>query len=194
MGQVVVNISLTLDGVMQAPRRADEDLRGGFSQGGWALPYFDPVMGQDAAEGMSQAPALLFGRRTYLDFHAVWPNRTDNPFTGFLNQAEKYVASTTLTEPLPWCNSSLLKGDFAAAITGLKRGRDLVVLGSGVLVQSLMRFNLVDQYVLSIHPLVLGAGRRLFPDGGPTANFELVDSKTSTTGVLIATYKPVTRG
>jgi dihydrofolate reductase len=192
MSKVVVNMSLTLDGVIQAPGRPDEDLRGGFEHGGWALPYFDPVMGKAAAEGMAQAPALLLGRRTYEDFYGVWPNRTDNPFTEVLNKAQKYVASTTLKEPLPWINSTLLKGDAAAAVATLKGqlDQDLVVLGSGELVQSLMRGNLVDEYVLSIHPLVLGSGRRLFPADGPFAALRLVDSKTTTTGVVIATYRP----
>ncbi len=191
MSKVVVNISLTLDGVMQAPGRPDEDLRGGFVHGGWATPYFDPVMGSAAAEGMAKTPALLFGRRTYEDFYAVWPNRTDNPFTGFLNNAQKYVASTTLEEPLPWSNSTLLKGDAATTVAALKEqpGKDLLILGSGVLVQSLMRSNLIDDYVLSIHPLVLGSGRRLFPDGSPLAALRLVDTKTTTTGVVIATYR-----
>jgi dihydrofolate reductase len=192
MGKVVVNMSLSLDGVMQAPGRPDEDLRGGFRHGGWALPYFDPVMGQVAAEGMAQAPALLLARRTYEDFYAVWPKRTDNPFTEVLNNSQKYVASTTLKEPLPWRNSTLLSGDAEAAVAALKGklGKDLVVLGSGELVQSLMRRNLIDVYVLSIHPLVLGSGRRLFPDGGPFAALRLVDTKTTTTGVVIATYQP----
>jgi dihydrofolate reductase len=113
MRRVVVNMSLTLDGVMQAPGRPDEDTRGGFEHGGWALPYFDPVMADVAAQGISQQPALLFGRRTYEDFFTVWPNRTDNPFTEVLNNAQKYVASTTLEEPLPWSNSTLLRGDAA---------------------------------------------------------------------------------
>jgi dihydrofolate reductase len=191
MSKVIVNISLTLDGVMQAPGRPDEDTRGGFEHGGWALPYFDHVKASDAAAGMAQMPALLFGRRTYEDFYAVWPKRTDNPFTEFLNNAEKYVASTTLEEPLPWSNSTLLKGDAAAAVAALKEqpGKDLLILGSGVLVQSLMRRNLVDEYVLSIHPLVLGAGRRLFPDGSPFVALRLADTKTTTTGVVIATYQ-----
>src|SRR5262249_10254338 len=140
MRKVVVNMNLTLDGVMQAPGRPDEDLRGGFEHGGWALPYLDPVMASVAAEGMARTPALLFGRRTYEDFFAVWPNRTDNPFTGFLNNAQKYVASTTLEEPLPWSNSTLLKGDAAAVVATLKEqpGKDFLILGSGVLDQSLM--------------------------------------------------------
>jgi dihydrofolate reductase len=192
MAMVVVNMNLTLDGVMQAPRRRDEDPRGGFEHGGWALPYVDPVVGRAAAEGMAKMPALLFGRRTYEDFYSVWPRRTDNPFTGFLNNAQKYVASTTLAEPLPWSHSTLLEGDGAAAVATLKEqsDKDLIVFGSGVLVQSLMRRNLVDEYVLQIHPLILGSGRRLFPGGSPFTALRLVDTKTTTTGVVIATYRP----
>jgi len=192
MGRIVVNISLTLDGVMQAPGRPDEDTRGGFQYGGWALPYFDPVMGQNAAEGMAQMPALLFGRRTYEDFYSVWPNRTDNPFTEVLDNSQKYVVSTTLQEPLPWINSTLLAGDAVETVAKLKEesDKDIAILGSGMLVQSLMQHNLVDDYVLSIHPLVLGSGRRLFAEGSPYATLQLVDTKTSTTGVVIATYRP----
>jgi dihydrofolate reductase len=193
MSRVVVSNSVTLDGVMQAPGRPDEDRRGGFERGGWAQPYFDPVMGSVAAEGIAKGGALLFGRRTYEDFAAFWPNQTeDNPFTAVLNNFRKYVASTTLEEPLSWSNSTLLEGDAAEAVARLKEqpGKDLVVLGSGDLVQSLMRRNLVDEYVLLIHPLVLGSGRRLFTDGGAFAALRLVDTKTTTTGVVIATYQP----
>jgi dihydrofolate reductase len=193
MSRVVVVTHLTLDGVMQAPARPDEDLRGGFAHGGWATPYGDAVMGRVMAEGMAQSEggALLFGRRTYEDFFSVWPNRTDNPFTVVLNTMQKYVASTTLEEPLPWSNSTLLKGDAADAVARLKEqpGKDLVILGSGELAQSLMRRNLIDEYLLTIHPLVLGSGRRLFPDGGAFAALRLVDTKTTTTGVVIATYQ-----
>ncbi len=159
--------------------------------GGWALPYFDPVAGSVAAEGIAARPALLFGRRTYEDFYAVWPKRTDNPFTEVLNNSQKYVVSTTLKEPLPWSNSTLLRGDAATAVAALKEqpGKDLVVLGSGVLVQTLMRNNLVDEFVLSIHPLILGSGHHLFPDGSPFTALRLVDTKTTTTGVIIATYR-----
>ena len=196
MSKVVVNISLTLDGVMQAPGRADEDTRGGFRYGGWAAPYFDQVKARDAAEGMAQMPALLFGRRTYEDFYAVWPNRTDNPFTKFLDNARKYVASTTLEEPLPWQNSTLLKGDAAETIAAFKKqaGKDLAIFGSGELVRSLMPHNLIDEYVLSIHPLVLGSGQRLFPEGSPYTTLQLVNTKTPTTGVVIATYRPAEPG
>jgi dihydrofolate reductase len=192
MSKVVVFNSLTLDGVMQAPGRPDEDRRGGFAHGGWAQPYNDPVMGSVAAEGMATGGSLLFGRRTYEDFYAWWPHQTDNPFTPVLDNTQKYVASTTLKEPLAWRNSTLLEGDAAEAVARLKQqpGKDMVVLGSGELVQSLMRRNLVDQYVLLIHPLVLGSGRRLFPDGGASAALRLVDTKPTTTGVVIATYQP----
>lgn len=191
MGRVIVFNSLTLDGVMQGPGGADEDVRGGFTHGGWALPYADEVMGRAAAESGAGTGAILLGRRTYQDFYSVWPERKDNPYTEVLNNTLKYVASNTLTEPLPWMNSQLLEGDAAVAVGKLKKepGKDMVVLGSGVLVESLMRSNLVDEYVLLIHPLVLGSGRRLFNDGDATP-LRLVDSKTTTKGVVIATYRP----
>ncbi len=192
MSKIIVFMSLTLDGVMQAPGRPDEDRRGGFKHGGWATPYADPVMGSKAGESMAHTGGLLLGRRTYEDFYAVWPNRTDNPYTTVLNNTQKYVASTTLKEPLPWVNSTLLKGDVAEAVARLKEqpGNDFVILGSGVLVQFLMRRNLVDEYILLIHPLVLGSGRRLFVDSDEIAALRLVDAKTTTTGVVIATYQP----
>jgi dihydrofolate reductase len=192
MSKVVVVENLSLDGVMQAPGRPDEDLRGGFEHGGWAMPYNDSVKGRAMAGGMAQAGPMLFGRQTYEDFFRVWPNRKDNPFTEVLDNAQKYVASTTLTEPLPWKNSTLLKGDAADAVARLKeqQDKDIVVLGSGTLVQSLVQRRLVDEYVLLIHPVVLGSGRRLFVDGGTFAALQLVDAQTTTTGVVIATYRP----
>jgi dihydrofolate reductase len=195
MRKLVVFTSVTLDGVMQAPGRPDEDRRGGFTHGGWALPYNDPVMGRVVAEGMADSGSLVLGRRTYEDFHGFWPKQTDNPFTEVLDNTLKYVASTTLAEPLPWQNSRLLDGDAAEAVAKLKQepGKDLVVLGSGELVQALRRHDLVDEYQLLIHPLVLGSGRRLFPDGGPSAALELVDSVPTTTGVIIATYRTADR-
>jgi dihydrofolate reductase len=192
MSRLVVINHLTLDGVMQAPGRPDEDRRGGFEHGGWARPYGDEVMGRVMGEGMAKGGALLLGRRTYEDFAAFWPKQRDNPFTPVLNERRKYVASRTLQEPLPWVNSTLLEGDAADAVARLKQEQDddLGVLGSGELVQSLMRRNLVDQYLLTIHPLVLGSGRRLFTDGGAYASLRLVDAITTTTGVVIATYQP----
>jgi dihydrofolate reductase len=191
MRRIIVFNSLSLDGVMQAPGRPDEDRRGGFEHGGWALPYSDADMGKAAGESMATTGGMLFGRRTYEDFYKVWPNRTDNPFTEVLNNTQKYVASTTLKEPLPWVGSTLLKGDGAEAVARLRAqpGKDFVLLGSGVLLESLMRRDLVDQYVLLIHPLILGSGRRLFTDGGQFAALRLVDAKTTTTGVVIATYE-----
>jgi dihydrofolate reductase len=191
--KIIVFMNLTLDGVMQAPGRPDEDRRGGFEHGGWALPYADPDMGKVAMESMAGTDGILLGRRTYEDFYGVWPNRTDgNPFTAVLNNTEKFVASRTLQEPLPWVNSTLLKGDAAEAVARLKEqaGKDIVVLGSGDLVQSLVRCNLIDEYVLQIHPLILGSGRRLFNDSGSRAALKLIDTKTTSTGVMIATYQP----
>src|SRR5712671_757454 len=189
MRRIIVFNSLSLDGVMQAPGRADEDRRGGFEHGGWATPYAT----METTEGnMANPNDLLLGRRTYEDFYKVWPNRTDNPFTEVLNNTQKYVASATLKEPLPWANSALLKGDAADAVAKLKEGagKDLVILGSGELIRSLMPRNLIDEYVLLIHPLVLGSGQRLFPDGGPFVALRLIDSKPTSTGVVIATYQP----
>jgi dihydrofolate reductase len=190
VSKVVVNNHVTLDGVMQGPGRPDEDPRGGFNHGGWALPHNDEVMARVMGQRMAEGGSLLLGRRTYEDFYGFWPGQKDNPFTEVLNDVQKHVASTTLTEPLPWSNSTLLEGDAAEAVAKLKEqpGKDLVILGSGELVKSLIRRNLIDEYVLLIHPLVLGSGRRLFPDGAFTA-LRLVDSVTTTTGVLIATYQ-----
>ena len=193
MGKLTLFISLTADGVMQAPGRPDEDRRGGFAYGGWATPYADAVLGSVAGASMGTSGALLLGRRTYEDFYAVWPNRPKpNPFTDLLNNIQKYVASTTLKDPLPWTNSTLLGGDAVAAVAKLRDrpGKDLVILGSGVLAQSLMRHNLIDTYMLLVHPLVVGTGRRLFPEDGPNITLQLVDTKTTSTGVVITTYHP----
>jgi dihydrofolate reductase len=192
MRQIVATISLTLDGVMQAPGRPDEDRRDGFEHGGWALPYHDAVMMKAMGEGMAQGADLLFGRRTYEDFFAVWPGRKDNPFSPVLDNSRKYVASRTLREPLPWQNSTLLSGDAAETVARVKQqpGKDIVVLGCGDLMQTLMRHGLVDVYVLLIHPLLLGRGRRLFSDDANRSALRLVKSVTTTTGVVIATYQP----
>ena len=191
MRKIVVTNSLTLDGVMQAPGRPDEDRRGGFEHGGWAMPYKDAVMMEAMGEGMAQGADLLFGRRTYEDFFSVWPGRKNNPFTPVLDNSQKYVASRTLSEPLPWQNSTLLSGDVPEIVARLKAqpGKDIVVLGSGELLQTLMRHDLVDQYVLLIHPLVLGQGRRLFGDDAQRSALRLVKSVTTATGVVIGTYQ-----
>jgi dihydrofolate reductase len=194
LGKVIVIEHLTLDGVMQAPGHPDEDPRDGFEHGGWATQRQDPAMQEVMGARMSSAWSLLAGRTTYERFADYWPKQAPNPFTEALNAAQKYVASTTLTDPLPWHNSTLLEGDAADAVAGLKRELDenLVVFGSGVLVRALLPRDLVDELLLLIHPLVLGSGRRLFPDTGSSpSTFELVDSATTGTGVLIATYRPV---
>jgi dihydrofolate reductase len=192
MGRIVVINSVTLDGVMQAPGRPDEDRRDGFQHGGWAQPYSDEVMGSAMGEQMTRSEALLLGRRTYEDFAGFWPHQKDNPYTEVLDNSQKYVASRTLEEPLPWRNSTLLEGDVLEAVAELRAraAKDVVVLGSGELVRSVMPHGLVDELVLLIHPLVLGSGRRLFPDDGSPAKLRLVSSVTTTTGVVIATYAP----
>jgi len=190
MPKVTVSNNVTLDGVMQAPGGAEEDSRNGFRHGGWAVPYNDEVKGKKMGEGIAQRGALLFGRRTYEHFFKVWPGRKDNPFTEVLDNTQKYVASTTLKEPLPWKNSTLLHGDAADAVAKLKQdGKDhLTILGSGELIRSLLRRDLIDRFQLIIHPLVLGSGRRMFGDDGTFAKFRLVESVPTTTGVIIASY------
>jgi dihydrofolate reductase len=194
MGKIVVVENVTLDGVMQAPGGADEDARGGFRYGGWARPYADQVMAEAMGKGMSENSGMLFGRRTYQQFHAFWSKQTDgNPYTEVLNRKRKYVASRTLAEPLPWENSSLLAGNAVDAVAALRREAegDLVVLGSGELVRSLAKAGLVDVYTLSIHPLTLGTGKKLFLGGeGAYGKLELVEAVPTTTGVIIATYRP----
>jgi dihydrofolate reductase len=189
--RVVVINHVTLDGVMQAPGRPEEDTRGGFELGGWAGPGIDDVVNAAMGARMSRSDGLLLGRRSYEDMLGYW-NTQDSPFKEMLNSAPKYVASRTLREPLPWPNSTLLSADVGDAVARLRQqpGRDLHVMGSGELIQTLMGHDLIDEYLLLLHPLVLGAGRRLFGAGGPPASLRLVDSTASTTGVLIATYQP----
>jgi len=189
MAKIIAFTNLTLDGVMQAPAQPDEDTRDGFKYGGWAAPF---AAMQEVGDVLGDVGAVLFGRLTYARFYAFWPNQPDNPFTTFFNNIPKYVASTTLESPLAWANSSLLEGDIEKTIGRIKEEQDknIVIFGSGVLIQSLMRYNLVDRYVLLIHPLVLRSGRRLFTDDGTPATLQLINSKTTTSGVIIATYEP----
>ncbi len=195
MGRIVVMNHVTLDGMMQGPGRPDEDTRGGFTQGGWggrsatAGDAAGKAMGDRMAAGGGLA-GWLFGRRTYEGLLAYW-NAQGGPFKDALNNSPKYVASTTLEEPLPWPNSTLLRGDIVDAVRALKAqsGSVLAIMGSGVLIGSLMAANLIDEYLLMIHPLVLGAGRRLFPEGVHVL-LRLTDSVATATGVVIATYEP----
>lgn len=192
MSKIVAFVHLSLDGVMQAPGRPGEDPRDGFTHGGWGAAYGDEVLMKAVGESMGNTGAILLGRRTYEDFYSVWPNRTDNPFTPVLNNTLKYVASRTVTQPLPWMNSKLLKGNAEEHVAELRRqqGKDIVVLGSGSLLQSLLRCRLIDELMLTINPLLLGAGRRLFPSDGAFATLRLVDSRTTTKGVLVTRYQP----
>jgi dihydrofolate reductase len=191
--KIVVAEQLSVDGVMQAPGDPDEDRSGGFAHGGWHMPYFDDVAARVVSEAIGQTDAFLFGRKTYEIMARYWPNAPEGaPFADTMNGMTKYVVSTTLEGPLAWKNSTLLKGDVAEAVGALKRqpGKNIAVLGSGQLVRTLMQHDLVDEYGLMIDPLVLGSGKRLFEDGGRRIPLRLVDSKTTSTGVLLATYQP----
>jgi dihydrofolate reductase len=192
MTRIVVINHLTLDGVMQAPGRPDEDRRGSFQHGGWASSGMlgDEVVGAAMGARMASSSGLLFGRRTYDDLLSFW-NSQDSPFKDALNNARKYVVSRTLSEPLPWPNSTLLRGDVGDAVAALKQepGDELQVMGSGELIQTLMHHNLIDEYMLLIHPLVLGSGRRLFAETGALASLRLLNAEASPSGVVIATYE-----
>jgi dihydrofolate reductase len=192
MSKLVVAEFVSLDGVMQAPGDPNEDREGGFEYGGWQMSYNDDVSGERIGASMSQTGSFLFGRRTYEIMAAYWPSQPDdNPFAKVLNGLPKYVASTTLTEPLSWEGSTLLQGDVAKAVAELKEGEggNIVVLGSGGLVQTLYENDLVDEYSLMITPIVLGAGKRLFREL-PKRPLKLTDSVTTSTGVVMATYVP----
>jgi dihydrofolate reductase len=194
--KIVVSEFLTLDGVMQAPGDPNEDRSGGFEYGGWQLAYFDDIFGSTMMDAFAATGGMLLGRLTYENFAAFWPTQpADDPLAGTMNGLDKYVVSTTLKEPLAWQNSTLINGDVAAAVAALKErpGKELQVIGSGELVQTLIRHDLVDAYRLMIHPLVLGKGKRLFRDGTTMSKLRLVDSKATTTGVLILTYEPAER-
>ena len=194
MPRIVVTEFLTLDGVMQAPGSPTEDRDGGFDYGGWQMSYFDDVFGEFVMNGMAESGGMLLGRRTYDIFASHWPHQpADDPIAPMLNAMPKHVVSSTLSEPLPWENSHLIQGDVPAGLARLKdgEGKDLHVIGSGGLVQTLVRHDLVDAYELMIHPLVLGTGKRLFREEPQTPlRLKLVDSKSTTTGVLLLTYEP----
>jgi len=189
MGKVIVMNWVTLDGVMQGPGRPDEDTRDGFARGGWGIPFGDEASVAKMGERMGGDRAWLFGRRTYEQLLASW-NARGGPFKDALNNARKYVVSSNPATRLDWPNSTLLHGDIPAAVADLKQSSsaNLVIIGSGVLIGSLMAADLIDEYLLMIAPLVLGTGRRLFA-GGTQASLRLVDSITTSTGVLIATYE-----
>ena len=190
MRKLVVNTFVTLDGVMQAPGGPEEDSSGGFTHGGWSVNYSDDLMMQTMGEAMAEPFDLLLGRKTYEIFAAHWPY-VDDPAAEPLNTATKYVASRTLGK-VEWGNSILIEGDVAEEVARLKSesGPEIQVHGSSNLIQTLLEHDLVDEYRLWIFPLVLGAGKRLFADGTAARGLKLADTKTSTTGVVIATYEP----
>ena len=183
---------LSLDGVMQAPGAPEEDTEGGFQHGGWQRPYFDDVLGATAAAGMAATDAYLFGRKTYEAMAAYWPTAPQaDPYARHLNSTPKYVASRTL-QGVSWQNSTLIRGEVAEEVARLKEqpGGNIAVLGSGDLVQTLIKHNLVDEYFLAVFPIVLGSGKRLFRDVDGARRLSLVDCKATTTGGVILTYRP----
>jgi len=191
MRELVVSAFVSLDGVMQAPGGPEEDPTGGFAHGGWTVNYWDDSMGE-AMDGLFAEPFdLLLGRKTYEIFAAHWPNIEGDPIAEAFNAVTKYVA-TSSAEPLAWHNSVALRGDVPMAVGRLKRkdGPKLLVQGSSVLIQALLAHDLIDELRLLVFPLVLGPGKRLFGDGTIPAALKLVDSTTSSTGVVMATYTP----
>lgn len=193
MRKLIVNEQMSLDGVVQAPGDPEEDRRGDFSHGGWFLDYWNEELLAPAMEQMPHTEAYLFGRRTFEVFASYWPTAPDNiPFTRSLNETAKYVASSTLQEPLTWERSSVLRGDLVAEVTALKQAGEgnIAVLGSTEVVRTLVRHGLVDELTIMMAPVVLGGGRRLFEDDGVRTNMELVSISTSSTGVVQAVYRP----
>jgi dihydrofolate reductase len=191
--QLTVTTFLSVDGVYQGPGGPDEDRRDGFDRGGWLVPHFDEATGQFMDGVFREVDAFLLGRRTYEIFAASWPNATDpnDRVAKSLNTLPKYVASTTLEDP-QWANSTVLKGDLASAVRELKErdGRELQVHGSGKLVQFLLANDLVDRLNLLVFPVIVGAGRRLFPDSGIATGLALEESRTTPSGVAISVYRP----
>jgi dihydrofolate reductase len=190
MRELVVNTFMTLDGVMQAPGGPEEDPSGGFAYGGWSVNYWDDLMGSVMGDAMGNSFDLVLGRKTYEIFAAHWPY-VDDPAAKALNEATKFVASRTLTE-VDWANSILLEGDAGQTVAAVKEGNgpQLQVHGSANLIQTLLRNSLVDRFRVWTFPLVVGSGKRLFDEGTLPSGLKLVDSKVSTTGVLIGEYVP----
>lgn len=193
--RIVISDFISLDGVVQAPGGREEDTDGGFTHGGWSMKYFDPeAMGPVLGEVMEKTEALLFGRRTWQVMASAWPGRAGDPFADRMNEIPKYVVSRALGEAdLNWTNTTLLPADDAiGAVRDLraKTGGDIQVMGSASLATQLIENDLVDEYRLMIEPIVLGGGKRLFPDDGQARPLELVSTKVSSTGVHICTYRP----
>ena len=192
MRRLIVQTFLTLDGVMQAPGGPEEDDDGGFKHGGWSVTYWDDQMGQVMAEATSKPFAMVLGRKTYDIMATYWPTAPEETGAKVFNDATKYVASRSRPDLERWSNSVLIEGDAADGLAALKKedGPELQVHGSANLIQSLLRNNIVDEYRLWVFPVVIGSGKRLFADGTIPSGLKLVDSKVSSTGVVIGTYGP----
>lgn len=191
--RIVISEFISLDGVVQAPGGAEEDTDGGFTHGGWSMPFFDPeVMGAAIGEVSEQTDALLYGRRTWRVMADAWPGRAGDPFADWINGAEKYVVSNTLTEAdIDWQPTTIIAGkDLVSGITALRDrpGRDVNVMGSATLVRALLAADLVDELNLMIEPIILGGGKSIFNADGLARSFELVDARTATTGVQVNRY------
>jgi dihydrofolate reductase len=192
--RVVVYEFMSLDGVVQAPGGPEEDTDGGFAHGGWSIPYFDPdVMGPIIDHGMDNLEALLFGRRTWQGMATAWPDRAGDPYADRMNAAKKYVASRTLAPAdMTWNSTVLSAADAVGDVARLRNepGGELVIWGSVSLVRDLLTAGLVDELTLMIEPILLGGGKRIFPDDGGARPLQLVRSVTTATGVLVTTYEP----
>ena len=190
--RIVISEFISLDGVIQAPGGAEEDTDGGFAHGGWSIPFFDPeVMGAVVSDGMNTADALLFGRRTWQGMAAAWPERAGDPYADQMNAIKKYVASRTLSQDDMTWNTTVLSPEHAVADVAALReqdGGDLVMWGSASLVRALLADGLVDELNLMIEPILLGGGKRIFPEDGTARPMQLVDCVTATTGVQVCTY------
>ena len=193
--RIVISEFISLDGVVQAPGGPEEDTDGGFAHGGWSHPFFDPeVMGGAIGEAFGKVDALLFGRRTWQTMAAAWPERAGDPFADQMNEIPKYVVSSTLGgADLTWANTTLIPG--AGALDRIRElhdtdGGDLSVMGSPTLARSLIGEGLVDELLLMIEPVILGGGKRMFPEDGALRAFELVSTVTASTGVQVCTYRP----
>jgi len=194
--QLTSTLFLSVDGVYQGPGGPSEDTSGGFDRGGWVVPLFDETTGQFMNSVFENVDAFLLGRRTYDIFAASWPKATDpnDPVATKLNTLPKYVASETLKDP-EWANTTVLEGDLATAVRELKQrdGRELQVHGSGQLVRFLLERDLVDRLNLLVFPVIVGAGRRLFPESGTATGLGLDESRTTPSGVTISIYRPIGR-
>jgi dihydrofolate reductase len=189
--RIVVSEFISLDGVIQAPGGADEDTDGGFTNGRWSMPYFDPdVMGASISNDMNTVEALLFGRRTWQTMAAAWPTRAGDPYADRMNAIKKYVVSTTLTSPdLTWNNTELLSSPAEVGALRSREGGDLLVWGSSQLVSDLIADGLIDELHLMIEPILLGGGKRIFPDDGIARGMQLIGCETANTGVQICRYR-----